>query len=218
MLDDFNYGHVCNNTDKIGRYAYGEQPNIAYWNLTMLAKALSPIVDKGRMQKKLDDFGAFIYPNAYVDVMREKLGLSEKLDEDVHLVTELVGTLQDAYVDNTLFFRTLSHYDGNRAPLYDIAMEPVVMDEWLKLYDKRLEKEKRGQVERKEAMLKSNPKYVLKNHMLEKAIDMAEDGDFSMVETLLYIAEHPYDELPEFEHFAEETPEEHKNIGLSCSS
>jgi protein adenylyltransferase len=154
MLDDFNYGHVCNNTDKIGRYAYGEQPNIAYWNLTMLAKALSPIIDKGRTQKKLDDFGAFIYPNAYVDVMREKLGLTEKLDEDVHLVTELVGTLQDAYVDNTLFFRTLSHYDGNRGPLYDIVMEPVIMDEWLKLYDKRLEKEKRGHIERKEAMLK----------------------------------------------------------------
>jgi protein adenylyltransferase len=54
--------------------------------------------------------------------------------------------------------------------------------------------------------------------MLEKAIDLAESGDLSMVETLLYIAEHPYDELPEFEHFAEDTPEEFKNIGLSCSS
>ena len=54
--------------------------------------------------------------------------------------------------------------------------------------------------------------------MLEEAIILAERGDFSMVETLLHIATHPYDELPEFEHFAGDTPDEYKNIGLSCSS
>ena len=218
MLDDFNYNYVCNQSDRIGRYSYGEQPNISYWNLTMLSNALSPIIAKERMQKKLDDFGAFIYPNAYVDVMREKLGLSMKLDNDVELIEELVVTLHDVFVDHTLFFRTLSRYNGDRSPLYDIAMEPVILDKWLILYDDRLSHETRTQGERQKAMLKSNPKYVLKNYMLEEAIRLAERGDFSMVETLLHIAAHPYDELPEFEHFAGDTPEEHKNIGLSCSS
>jgi uncharacterized protein YdiU (UPF0061 family) len=218
MLDDFNYSYSCNHTDRAGRYSYGEQPNISYWNLTMLSKALSSLVEKERMQKKLDDYGEFIYPNAYIDVMREKLGLVEKLDEDVELIKELVGTLQDVYVDHTLFFRTLSRYDGNREALYDIVMEPVIMDEWLKLYDERLLKESRSHEERQKVMLKKNPKYVLKNYMLQQAIDLAQRGDLSMVETLLYIAEHPYDELPEFEHFAQDTPEEYKNIGLSCSS
>jgi len=218
MLDDFNYNYVCNHTDKIGRYSYGDQPNISYWNLTKLSEALTPLIAKERMKQKLDDFGAFIYPGAYVDVMREKLGLELKLDEDIELIKELVGTLQDAYVDNTLFYRTLSHYDGDRSILYDIVMEPVIMDEWLKLYDLRLEKESRLTQDRLNAMRNSNPKYVLKNYMLEKAIALAEKGDFSMVEELLYIAEHPFDELPEFEHFAQETPEEYKNLGLSCSS
>ena len=67
-------------------------------------------------------------------------------------------------------------------------------------------------------MLKTNPKYILKNYMLEDAINFAERGDFSKVEDLMYLATHPYDELPKFEHFAGDTPEEHKNIGLSCSS
>jgi uncharacterized protein YdiU (UPF0061 family) len=67
-------------------------------------------------------------------------------------------------------------------------------------------------------MLKSNPKYILKNYMLEKAIQLAEAGNFSMVKTLLDIATKPYDELPEHEYFAGDTPEEFKNIGLSCSS
>lgn len=218
MLDDFNYGYVCNSKDRIGRYSYGEQPNISYWNLTRLSDALTPIIPKEKMQKKLDDFGTFLYPNTYVDVMRKKLGLAVKLDNDIDLIKELVGTLQDAMVDHTLFFRTLSRYDGDRAALYDIAMDPVVVDEWLKLYDDRLCQETRSQSERQEKMLKTNPKYILKNYMLQKAIVLAEGGDFSMIETLLYIAEHPYDELPEYEHFSQDTPEEHKNIGLSCSS
>ena len=218
MLDDFNYNYVCNHTDKIGRYSYGEQPNISYWNLTKLSKALSPIVDEKRMQKKLDDFGAFIYPNAYINVMREKLGLLVKLDTDANLIEELVVALHDAFVDHTLFFRTLSRYDGDRTPLYDIAMNPVVVDNWLKLYDKRLKDETLHQEERQVKMLQTNPKYILKNYMLEKAIVLAEAGDFTMVETLMHIAAHPFDELPEFEHFLGDTPQEHKNIGLSCSS
>jgi serine/tyrosine/threonine adenylyltransferase len=218
MLDDFRYGYICNHTDRAGRYAYGEQPNVAYWNLTMLSKALSPIIDKERMQKKLDDFGEFIYSNAYVDVMRNKLGLVMKLDNDVELITQLVETLHDVYVDHTLFYRTLSRYDGDRVPLYDIVMEPVLLDKWLIQYDERLSKETRTQPQRQEAMLKTNPKYILKNYMLQEAITLAENGDYSLVEALLYIAQHPYDELPQYEHYAGDTPEEDKNCGLSCSS
>lgn len=218
MLDDFDFGFVCNKSDRAGRYSYGDQPNISYWNLTMLSKALSPIIEKEKMQKKLDDFGDFLYPDAYVDVMRQKLGLDLRLEEDVQLITSLVGTLQDAYVDYTLFFRTLSRYNGERTPLFDIAMNPVTVDSWLDLYDDRLSKETRTQTQRQKAMLNTNPKYVLKNHMLQEAIALAKRGDFSMVETLMHIAAHPFDELPEFEHFAKETPDEHKNLTLSCSS
>ncbi|MDP2076948.1 MAG: YdiU family protein, partial [Sulfuricurvum sp.] len=218
MMDDFRYGYVCNHTDRAGRYAYGEQPNVSFWNLTMLSKALSPIIDKERMQKKLDDFGAFLYPDAYVDVMREKLGLVVKLDDDVELITDLVVALHDVYVDHTLFFRTLSRYDGDRSPMYDIVMEPVILDKWLIRYDDRLTYETRTPEQRQESMLKSNPKYVLKNYMIQEAIVMAENGDYSMVDTLMHIATHPYDELPEFERFAGDTPEEYKNLGLSCSS
>jgi len=218
MLDDYDFGFVCNKSDRAGRYSYGEQPNISYWNLTKLSTALSPLVNKERMQKKLDDYGNFLYPDAYIDVMCQKMGLDLRLKEDTKLITSLVGTLQDAHVDYTIFFRTLSRYDGERMPLFEIAMNPVPIDNWLNLYDARLEKETRTQEERQKAMLQTNPKYVLKNHMLQDAITLALSGDFSRVETLLHIAAHPFDELPEFEHFAQETPEEHKNITLACSS
>ena len=218
MLDDFDFGFVCNKTDKAGRYAYGEQPNISYWNLTKLSVALSHLIDKDRMQKKLDDYGEFIYPDAYVDAVCKKLGLELRLKEDVALITSLVGTLQDAYIDHTLFYRTLSRYDGERMPIFELAMNPVPFDAWLDAYDKRLLKESLTQSQRQSKMLQSNPKYVLKNHMLQSAITKAKRGDFSMVETLLHIATHSFDELPEHEYLSLETPEEHKNITLACSS
>jgi len=218
MMDDFNYGYICNCSDTVGRYSYAEQPNIAYWNLTMLAKALSPIIPKEKMEQKLEEYGASLYPNTYIKVMREKIGLQEVLGSDAEFIEELLVALHDAYVDYTLFFRTLSHYDGNREALYDIAMNPVAVDNWLKLYDERLKHEETSYAQREEKMLQVNPKYVLKNHMLQEAIELAEKGEFRRVEELLYIAEHPYEELPEFEHFAGDTPEEYKNIGLSCSS
>jgi len=218
MLDDFDFGFICNSTDRAGRYAYGEQPNISYWNLTKLSQALAPIIDQDKMQKKLDDYGEFIYPDAYKDVMRKKLGLELIFESDTTLITNLVATLQDAYIDYTIFFRTLCRYDGERMPLFELAMNPAPLDGWLNLYDKRLLKETRSQQARQKTMLRTNPKYILKNYMLDKAIVRAKCGDFSMVEILLHLAAHPYDELPEYEKFAQETPEEYKNLTLSCSS
>jgi uncharacterized protein YdiU (UPF0061 family) len=95
MLDDFDFGFVCNSTDKAGRYAYGEQPNIAYWNLTQLAKAFAPMVEKKRMEKKLEAYGEFIYFDAYLAVMRKKLGLRLEKEDDADLISNLVGALQE---------------------------------------------------------------------------------------------------------------------------
>ena len=218
MLDDFNYNYVCNHTDKIGRYSYGEQPNVVYWNLTMLAKAFSPLANTQEMNKILDSYGESIYPNAYIDEMRLKLGLELKENEDIDLIRELIGTLQDVYVDHTLFFRTLSSYDGDREALFDIVMEPVVLDQWLNLYDNRLKKETLSNDQRHKKMLQINPKYILKNYMLDEAIRKVQNGDCTMVDELLYIASHPFDDLPQYEKYASDTPDIYKNIGLSCSS
>ncbi len=218
MMDEFQFNFVSNSTDKAGRYAYGEQPNVVYWNLTKLAQALSPLIDSSRMDKKLKEYGQSIYPNAYIDVMCKKLGLEYRFPRDRQLITSLIGTLQDAYIDYTQFFRTLSRYDGERMSIFELAMNPIPFDKWLSMYDTRLAKESRSQKDRHTAMLQTNPKYVLKNYMLDKAITLAKSGNFTMVERLLHIAQHPYDELPEYEKFAEETPEGYKNITLSCSS
>ncbi len=87
---------------------------------------------------------------------------------------------------------------------------------WLDRYDERIKYI--DPTERKKQMLSNNPKYVLKNYMLQEAIDAASEGDFSVVDDLFNIAQNPFDEHPEFERWAEATPKEFKNQRLSCSS
>jgi serine/tyrosine/threonine adenylyltransferase len=218
MMDEFNYNFICNKSDKAGRYAYGEQVNIMYWNLTKLMKSLTSLIDNKKMEKKLEEFSSFLYFDKYIEQMRKKLGLFQKFEEDRELIENLITTLHASHIDYTQFFRLLSHYNGEKMPLYEVAMEPVILDEWLKIYDKRLQKEQVSQTKRKQSMLKVNPKYILKNYMLDMAIQKAKQKDFSMIDTLMYIARNPYDELPEYESFTGDIPEEYFGLNLTCSS
>jgi uncharacterized protein YdiU (UPF0061 family) len=67
-------------------------------------------------------------------------------------------------------------------------------------------------------MKKVNPKYTLKNYILQEAIDKAHEGDYQLVDELLYIAQNPFDEHPRFERYAQPTPLKSSNLKLSCSS
>ena len=217
MLDDYDFAFICNHTDTHGRYSFGQQPNVAYWNLAMLARALSPIVSQERLEKKLDDFGP-LYTQTFVGIMGAKMGFETEQEDDIILLKRLLNVLQKGQTDYTLFFRTLSRYDGDMAPLADICIDREGMRDWLQAYDARLAKESRSAEARRDAMLKTNPKYVLKNYMLQEAIAKAERFDNSGVADLLAIAQHPFDELPQYERYAKATPREHKNLKLSCSS
>jgi uncharacterized protein YdiU (UPF0061 family) len=92
------------------------------------------------------------------------------------------------------------------------------MNEWLDRYDERVKANTSTMEERHCAMLQTNPKFVLKNYMLQEAIEAAQKGDFSVVDTLFKIAQDPYAEHEAYERWAGATPEEFKNQKLSCSS
>ena len=102
--------------------------------------------------------------------------------------------------------------------LTDIAVfrEPLI--EWFKSYEKVCEKEESTFEQRNKIMSLVNPKFTIKNYMLQEAIMKAHDGDYSLVNDLLNIAQNPFDEHEEFERYANPTPMEHANLQLSCSS
>ena len=217
FLDDYDFNYICNHTDQGGRYSFGNQPNIGEWNLRALKLALSPLVSEVKLEKVLEEYTT-LYTQRYLYLMRKKIGLDAFSDEDIPLFKHLLGMLQGLSIDYTLFFRTLSHYDGNRESLLRLGLYHKPMNDWLDSYDERLIKNSTTVKERQEEMLKTNPKYVLKNYMLQEAIDEAEKGNFSLVDDLFKIAQNPYDEHKVFERYAQATPDMFKNKKLSCSS
>jgi len=217
FLDDFKHHNVCNHTDVEGRYSYTNQPAVAKWNLQALMKALSPLTPIDGMQKLLDLYDR-VYARYTHYYMCKKLGLEGTVEGDPELIDEMYDLLESLKVDYTLFLRTLSHYThkGNRADLLATGMYHKPMNKWLDKYDERISYI--DPTERKKQMLNVNPKYVLKNYMLQEAIDAAQNGDFSVVNDLFKIAQKPFEEHPEFDRWAKATPKEFINQKLSCSS
>lgn len=217
FLDDYDYDYICNHTDQGGRYSFGNQPNIGEWNLQALMHALSPMVQRFKLEKALAHY-AELYTGRYLEVMGQKLGLDVLKDEDLELIKQLLGMMQGLAIDYTLFFRTLSRYEGERTALLKLGLYDKPMNEWLDRYDERLKSNTSTIEERHRAMLQTNPKFVLKNYMLQEAIEAAEKGDFSVVDTLFKIAQNPYAEHEAYEKWAGATPDAFKNQKLSCSS
>ncbi len=215
FLDDFRHENVCNHTDVNGRYSYTNQPGVAKWNLQMLMRALSPLASMEKMEKIL-----VIYDKIYIRYLHyymcKKLGLEGTVEGDPELIDDMYDMLENLHVDYTLFMRTLSHYEGDRTALLATGLYHEPMNAWLDRYDERIKYI--DNTVRKKQMLGANPKYVLKNYMLQEAIDAAEEGDYSIVDDLFKIAKNPFEEYPEFERWAGATPQDFKNQKLSCSS
>ncbi len=218
FLDDYDPNFVCNHTDKQGLYSFSSQPGAARWNLNMLARVLSPLIDYDLSEEVLTDTFWSTYTNVYSQILYEKMGLQTKQDEDKELLSAMMRALGSASIDYTLFFRKLSRFNTNKSNILDSCIHRKPLDTWLDKYSMRLEKETLSETARHEKMLAVNPKYILKNHSLQEAIEKAEEHDFGMVNDLLKVALAPFDEHPELEHLCKPTPIQSKNIKLCCSS
>ncbi len=215
MMENFDRKSICNQSDYEGRYSFENQPFIAQWNLSVLAKVLSPIVNEDLMNSYNDMFiGKF--KEKYFSIMVKKTGLNKELKSDTKLIIELLSILEKGEIDYTPFFYYLSC--DNRDEIKKLSTYQTDLEEWFSIYDKRLKKEEISKKDRLKKMRKINPKYVLKNYMLQEAIELAQNGDFTLVNDLLKIAQNPYDDHKKFERYAQKTPDDLSNLTCSCSS
>jgi uncharacterized protein YdiU (UPF0061 family) len=219
FLDGFDPAHICNHSDEQGRYAYNRQPNVAYWNLFCLGQALLPLIgDQELALAALEPYKA-VFPRELQSRMLAKLGIAQSREGDIALVEGILQLLAKDRVDYTIFWRRLSEHVAGRAPrpLRDLFLDRESFDAWLRQYETRL-----GEQADAEAaghrMLRTNPKYVLRNHLCEIAIRQAKAKDFSEVETLLALVHAPFDEHPAHEDKAGFPPDWAQHIEISCSS
>ena len=219
FVEDFEPGFICNHSDETGRYAFDQQPRIAYWNLSALAQSLLSLMSVDDAKAALN-----VYPDVFNShmhrLMTTKLGLTSVVDEDMPLWTSLLDLLAEGRADYTIFFRQLGTFvAGERNEhLRNLFAIPAKFDEWAERYRERLLGEKSNDMDRKTRMDRVNPKFILRNYLAQIAIHKAEMKDYSEVDRLRGVLRFPFDEQPEMEHYAKPAPEWGKRLVVSCSS
>lgn len=236
-LEDYNPNWTPNTTDRQNRrYRFGNQPEIALWNLYQLANALYPLIEEAApLEAALESYKT-LYESDYLDMMRNKLGLFEKEENDNQLIHILTENLQLTETDMTIFFRKLSQIKKEEAVenafshIYESFYNPgAVTDQlknswlyWFTQYLNRLQRETADNDDRKTAMDSVNPKYVFRNYMAHLAIEAADKKDYSLIEELHQLLKKPYQEQPAMEKWFAKRPDWARDkIGssmLSCSS
>jgi len=231
-LEDYNPNWTPNTTDaRDARYRFGNQANIAIWNVYQLANALFPLINDAEPLEKILNGMKDLYETKHHDMMLQKLGLNDDGSFDKTDVQTFEQLLAKSEMDMTIFFRNLSNFEENNveafvdllpsmsyAEHFDIHIKEWT--EWFQNYDRIIQKQ--NNKDRSNMMKTINPKYVLRNYMAQIAIDAADKGDYSVINELFLLLRNPYDEQPEMEKWFAKRPEwaRHK-VGcsmLSCSS
>jgi len=239
-LENFDPDWTPNTTDSTHRrYRFGNQPEIAGWNLNRLANAIYPLIEQAEPLQEALSLYSKQFVTGYQDMMAHKLGFVEFTGhEDQALIDDLLALFRLTETDMTIFYRLLANVLSEKditddqliATLENAYYQPDALHgelrqktlAWLHRYIARIQLDNRADAQRKDAMNAVNPKYVLRNYMAQLAIDKAEQGDNSLVHELQTLLLHPYDEQPEHEQWAEKRPDWARTKAgcsmLSCSS
>jgi uncharacterized protein YdiU (UPF0061 family) len=227
FIDAFAAHHICNHSDEGGRYAYDQQPAVGHWNVSRLLQATLPLLHAEPEKAVEAAYGILeAYGKAFVDEnvrqWRAKLGLREPRDGDPELVNALLQLMDRSRADFTGTFRRLALIRANSdAPadeVRDHVADVAAFDAWVKDYRARLRGESSDDAERAARMNRVNPRYVLRNHLAQAAIEKAEQGDFTEIETLRVLLARPFDEQAPMERYAAPPPVGAAGIEVSCSS
>ena len=230
FLDAFDPGHICNHSDNQGRYACNRQPQVAYWNLYCLGQALLPLIGDEELTIAALESYKSVFPAAYGTQMLRKLGLPDDATDTApgegrfaQLVNPLLQILSDNKVDYTIFFTRLTEAVAQSKstkpdfePLRDIILDRASFDAWALIYSEQL-----AQVDQAQAadlMQKSNPRFVLRNHLGETVIRAAQGGDFTPVQQMLTVLQSPHESHPDHQEWAGFPPDWASSIEISCSS
>lgn len=210
FMDAYHPGMVYSSIDEQGRYAYGNQPAIAQWNLARFAETILPLLDAdgdvavGMARDALGNY-ATCFRSTYETGMARKLGLLDPRPDDRVLVRGLLDCMTEIGADFTVTFRHLADAasdSGRDAQLRDVFSQSATFNDWISRWRMRLDDEGANANARSAAMREWSPVYIPRNHLVAEAIAAAEYDDFTAFETLLDVLTNPFEERPGLERFA----------------
>jgi uncharacterized protein YdiU (UPF0061 family) len=211
FMDAYDPATVFSSIDHLGRYAYGNQPNIAQWNLARLAETLLPLLAEDgekALAETEESLGAFaeIFQAAYLGGLRRKLGLAAEREGDATLAQDLLTRVAENYTDFTLFFRLLCEASAGakgHAAVRAMFADGRAYDPWAARWVRRMTEDTMDPAARAAAMRAVNPAYIPRNHLVEEALDAAVTRqDFAPFEQLLEVLSRPFEERPGYERYA----------------
>ncbi|WP_372508839.1 protein adenylyltransferase SelO [Pseudalkalibacillus decolorationis] len=199
FMDTYDPETVFSSIDIKGRYAYGNQPYMAGWNLARFAESLLPLLHDDEeqalelAQDAISDF-SMLYHRHWLAGMREKLGIFNEEKQDESLIEYLLSMMKKYRADYTNTFRALT-FDKLEDTVFFGTEE---FEQWYKLWQERLDRQEESRDSSQQLMRNSNPAVIPRNHRVEEALEAAEkQGDYSVMEQLLDVLSNPYAHSPD---------------------
>ena len=198
FMDAYDPKTVFSSIDQNGRYAYCNQPGITKWNLARFAECLIPFFEKDQKKaiqiatETIDDFDKK-YEKKWMNMMRNKLGISGLDNEDKPLILDLLTWMHEKKADYTNTFCHLMNFDPKKEKIFEDSKFIV----WKKRWKERLLKNDNNHIKSKELMKNNNPLVIPRNHKIEEALEAAELNDMEPINKILEILKNPYDKQSE---------------------
>lgn len=193
FMDTYNTKTVFSSIDTYGRYAYGNQPKIAAWNIARFAETLLPLIHKDidqatkLAQDEVANFFTLYHDNWYKG-MRAKLGLFHEEAEDELLINDLLSIMEKYHADYTNTFLALTYNKFDNSNLFSSHEFAKWHIEW----NKRLKRQSESEDSSHKLMLNNNPALIPRNHRVEEALDAAMKDDYTPMKVLLDVLSNPY--------------------------
>lgn len=193
FMDIYDPETVFSSIDTRGRYAYGNQPYIAAWNLARFAESLLPLLHKEQeegvklAQEEISRFSG-VFEENWLMGMRAKLGIFNEEKEDQDLINALLRLMKENSADYTNTFRSLTL----NTPVESKLGRNPEFAKWHELWQVRLERQEESKVSSIELMKRSNPGVIPRNHRVEEALNAAVNGDYSLMKKLNQVLSTPY--------------------------
>lgn len=209
FMDAFHIDTVFSSIDHAGRYAFGQQPNIAQWNLSVLAQCLLPLLAKDSahayaVAKEMIESFLPNFEKKWLSMMQKKLGLHSQQNGDLDLIKNLLTWMQKNKVDYTYTFYCLMKDNlPNSENEYDQIYKHKDFEHWYQQWKQRLKLEKYSEKDALKLMQKYNPMIIPRNYKVEEALQKAQnDNDLSMFKQMLEHLSKPYDQQNNCEYLA----------------